>query len=141
MRRALPLVLLALTACDPSGYTRAKPAVIRGQLKLSPELQRTLKETATLYLIARRPGEITGPPFAVKRFGPPLKFPVDFSLSVAGLMLPGQKFEGGLALTARVSQSGAARPILAGDIEGFPAESFVPVGADHVEVELNQVRK
>jgi hypothetical protein len=114
---------------------------ISGQAQLSVELQRTLKPTAALYVIARRPGALTGPPLVVKRFAPPLLFPLSFSLSGADLMMPGQAFEGNLTLMARVSQSGAATPIRDGDIEGFAAASYVPVGTQEIYIELNQVRK
>jgi hypothetical protein len=114
---------------------------LRGEATLSVELQKTLTPSATLYVIARRPGEITGPPLAVKRFAPPLLFPVSFTISESDLMIPGQKFDGNFTVMARVSQSGAATPVAAGDIEGFAAESYVPVGAEDVEIELNQVRK
>jgi len=42
---------------------------------------------------------------------------------------------------ARISQSGAATPVQAGDIEGFPKASFLTVGDREVEIELSQVRK
>lgn len=86
-------LLLPLTACEKSDTARPKASVLRGQVKLSLEHQRTLKETAALYLIAR------------------------------------------------ISQSGAAMPRTPGDIEGFPAQPFVPVGTENVEIELTQIRR
>jgi hypothetical protein len=125
----------AFAGCEAENHS------IRGQVQLSVELQRTLKPTAALYVIARRPGELTGPPYLVKRFAPPLLFPLDFSLSEKDLMMPGQKLDGNLALMARVSQSGAATPVSEGDIEGFAAGSYVAVGAQDVGIELTQVRR
>ena len=139
-----PCLLLCLSTCLSIGAIACRsegPPSIRGQATLSIELQKTLKPTATLYVIARRPGTLTGPPVAVKRFPPPLLFPIAFTLSETDFMLPAQKLEGNFTLMARVSQSGIATPVGEGDIEGFAAASYVPVGAEDVQIELDQVRK
>jgi hypothetical protein len=140
-QRMLTLCALATLAAPKIAAVAAATPAIQGQARLSVEHQKTLKETATLYVIARKPGEPVGPPLAVKRIAPPLKFPVDFSISASDVMMPGQKFEGNIALTARVSQSGSAMPISPGDIEGAPAARFVPIGTQGVVIELNRVRR
>lgn len=134
------IVFTALLSLLVSGC-ESKDQAVHGKIQLSLELQKQLKPTAALYLIARRPGEITGPPLAVVKFGQPLLFPVDFSLSAKDMMMPGQTFEGNLVIMARVSQSGAAIPVNAGDVEGFMSAPYVPVGAKDVEIQLDQVRK
>lgn len=131
----LGAIFAAASGCNSEDHS------IRGQVQLSVDLQRTLKPTAALYVIARRPGELTGPPYLVKRFAPPLLFPLAFSLSETDLMMPGQRLDGNLTVMARVSQSGAATPVVEGDIEGFAAASYVAVGAQDVAIEVNQVRK
>jgi hypothetical protein len=61
----IPLCL-GLVACE------SHDKAVRGQATLSLELQKTLQPGATLYVIARKPGQLAGPPLAVKRIGPPL---------------------------------------------------------------------
>jgi hypothetical protein len=139
-QRALALSVLLVLAAAATGCEE-KTKTVQGKALLSAELQKTLKPTAVLYIIARHPGEVAGPPLAVKRFPAPLLFPVDYMISEQDMMMPGTAFEGTLALTARVSQSGSAMPVSAGDIEGFPQAKFVPIGAKNVDIELNQVRK
>lgn len=68
-----------------------------------------LPETATLFLIARAPGETSGPPLAVKRISQ-LSFPLELSLSDADSMLPQRPVSGfaTLQLQARISITGDA---------------------------------
>jgi hypothetical protein len=136
-RTLLPFVLLAI-AFSSSGC-REKSPTITGHVNLSAELQKTLKPTAVLYIIARHSGETAGPPVAVKRFPQPILFPVDFTLSAQDAMMPDTPFEGKLAITARVSQSGSATPVNPGDIEGrIPGETAV--GSENMQLDLNQVK-
>lgn len=128
---------LLSASCEKKGAA----GKLSGQVTLSVELQKTLQDSAALYVIARRPGEPSGPPLAVKRFAGPLKFPVDFTLTASDVMLQGLSFDGNVAVSARVSQSGAAMPVNPGDIEGFAQAPFVPVGTSGVEVALTQVRR
>ncbi len=82
------------------------------QIELSPEANTTLNSlpaTAALFLIARAPGQTSGPPLAVKRINQP-SFPVQLKLGDADSMLPQRPVSGfaTLQLQARLSITGDA---------------------------------
>jgi hypothetical protein len=132
------VTLLGAATCLFSGCEE-KPKSIAGKATLSIELQKTLKPTAVLYLIARRPGENAGPPLAVKRFPQPILFPVDFNLSAQDAMIPDTPFEGKIMVTARIAQSGSATPVSPGDIEGH-SPAPIEAGSKDIVISLDQVR-
>lgn len=139
--RPLPTFALLAALFQPGFAGAMADPTIRGQAQLDVELQKTLTPNATLFVIARKVGQVAGPPLAVKRYAPPLKFPVDFAIAPSDVMMPGAELSGNVSLSARVSQSGNAMPAQAGDIEGFPKAKFVPVGTRKVEIKLDQVRR
>ncbi|MBC7690841.1 MAG: hypothetical protein H7222_03675 [Methylotenera sp.] len=111
--------LLALASCAQISY--AAPSGISGKIKLAPEMKSKISQTAVLYIIARPvadPGSHAPTmPLAVKRITQPFTFPMDFTIGQADAMMPNTTFEGKLTISARISQSGSATPVKAGDIE------------------------
>ncbi len=136
------LASLLLLAATMGSFTACKetPKTVTGSVELSLELQKKLQPTAVLYVFARRAGQTSGPPVAVKRYPQPILFPVEFSLSAQDAMIPDTPFEGQLSIVARVSQSGSVMPTQPGDIEGRPETSSVGVGASGVKIVLTDVK-
>jgi hypothetical protein len=112
---------------------------VGGMIEISPELQKKIKPDAVLYLIARREGEVSGPPVAVKRFTQPLEFPLNFELSQQDVMIPDTQFDGKLIISGRIAQKGSATPVQSGDIEGKSQPNPVEVGEKNLKVLLNQI--
>lgn len=108
---------------------------ISGTVTLAPALAGKVQDTAVLFLILRK---ASGPPFAVKRFASP-RFPLDYRIGAADVMMAGSRFEGEVRVSARVSQSGSAGPAQPGDLEGEHAAP-VQVGAQRVNVTIARVR-
>jgi cytochrome c-type biogenesis protein CcmH len=108
---------------------------ISGTVTLAPALAGKVQDTAVLFLILRK---ASGPPFAGKRFASP-RFPLDYRIGAADVMMAGSRFEGEVRVSARVSQSGSAGPAQPGDLEGEHAAP-VQVGAQRVNVTIARVR-
>jgi hypothetical protein len=138
---ALGLSLSLFSSAALVGCTK-KPVEkkISGVIELSPELQKTLKPSAVLYIIARKEGETSGPPTAVKKFTQPFAFPLEFQITPQDAMMPNTPFEGNMKITARISQSGSATPVQAGDIEAQASNASTPMGNSSVKLILNQVK-
>jgi hypothetical protein len=130
--RFFAFFLLTLVSCTQSEKK------ITGTIEISPELQKTIKSDAVLYIVARREGETAGPPVAVKRFTQPFVFPLTFNLSQHDAMIPDVPFEGKFTVTARIAQKGAATPINLGDIEGDAKPSSVSIGENNLKIMLNR---
>lgn len=113
--------------------------IIAGRVDLATEFKSTLAPNAALYIVARRAGETSGPPIAVKRFTQPMVFPIEFQLSGLDVMMPDTVFEGKMTVTARIAQSGSATPVQAGDIEGAGDPNPVSVG-DSLKILLSKKR-
>lgn len=114
--------------------------MIEGTVAISPELVPKIAPTAALFIIARPGTASAGMPLAVQRVTQPFKFPVEFRLTAADLMVPDAKFEGPVALTVRLSQSGSATPS-PGDIEssGEAVSTEVDAGKP-LSIRLDRVR-
>lgn len=108
---------------------------ISGTVTLAPALAGKVQDTAVLFLILRK---ASGPPFAVKRFASP-RFPLDYRIGAADVMMAGSRFEGEVRVSARVSQSGSAGPAQPGDLEGERAAP-AQVGSQRVNVTIARVR-
>jgi hypothetical protein len=128
------ILFLLLSAC-----TKKAPTV-SGKIEIASLLERIpIQPTAALYLIARPAGQTSGPPLAVKRFTPPFRFPIEFTLSAQDLMIPDTPFEGPLEINVRLSQSGSASPANKGDFEGTAQANPVQVGSKDLEVRLSKI--
>jgi hypothetical protein len=140
IKSALTLAVLSQLIVGIAGCTK-KEKKIEGMIELSSEFQKTLKPQAVLYVIARPAGVTSGPPIAVKRFTQPFSFPIEFNLTQQDVMIPETPFEGQMAITARIAQTGSASPANPGDVEGTAQPNPVQVGSGKFRIELNQLRK
>lgn len=76
-----------------------------------------------LFLIAKSPQG--GPPLMVKRLEVS-RFPIDFTLTQADLMMPGTPLPAQMTLTARLDADGSAGPAAPGDVENSQKPAFKP---------------
>ena len=91
-----------------------------------------------MFVIARKGLGGSGPPFAVQRILGP-RFPLEYRLGPADVMMAGAAFEGNVHVSVRLSRSGAAGPGEPGDLEGdHPGQ--VPVGTRGVNIVIARVR-
>jgi len=130
---ALLGLILPLAACERDlKEHKVPPAVVEKLAKKNdPELQARAVEgtvtlmdgqlprvtdSAVLFLYARPQGVEGGPPLAVKKINF-LKFPMEYSLGPADVMIEGNEFDGPLTISARLDMDGdpKAGP---GDLEG-----------------------
>jgi hypothetical protein len=109
--------LLVFAPGDLSAAPAQAGAKISGKVFLSAELAQELKSTAALYIMARSTDPAARMPLAVLRIPQPLKFPLDFTLTDQHAMIPGNRLQGKVLLSARINQTGAAGPAQPGDIE------------------------
>jgi hypothetical protein len=108
---------------------------IAGTVSIARELAGRLRDTAVLFIVARK---AAGPPFAVKRIVSP-RFPLAYRLGAEDLMMAGSSFEGELRISARLARLGTAEPPQPGDLEGeHPV--LVRVGARNVNITIARVR-
>jgi hypothetical protein len=89
----------------------------------------------TLFIIARPEGVVGGPPLAVLRVQSP-EFPLAFEIGPDQVMIPGMRFEGPIALTARLDGDGDAMTRDANDPETRSSLAVVP-GSVGVELLLS----
>lgn len=130
-----------ITLASPGCNSKKGDPVVSGTLQIPAELQSKISPSAALYIIARPAGTQGGPPLAAQRVAQPFHFPVEFKLTQADSMVADRKFEGVVAVTARISQGGSASPAAAGDIEGVSNPTSVEIGSGKpVTIELKQVR-
>ena len=138
-------ILLTLLFSLNSNFSAAadkKEPQVTGTVKWGKKIgdaQKKIPPGAVLYIFARRSEGLKGPPMAVKRVVAPFQLPLEFKLSATDSMMPGEKFEGPMNITARIAMSGAVMPVQPGDIEGMTAKP-VKVGTNGIEVELNTVK-
>jgi hypothetical protein len=105
-------------------------APIRGTVRLAPGV--APPDGGVLFVIARRAS--AGPPLAAKRFEAK-RFPVEFEIGPADVMMPGTEFSGDILLSARIDADGD--PMTRG--VGEPAARSpapVPAGSSGVELVL-----
>lgn len=144
MKKILLLVFCVLNFSNCSheivpGQLEAGPksqnpdAVIAGTVDMSVGLK--MNGTGTLFIIARPKGQNEGPPLAVKRIEDPV-LPIGFQMSQANVMIPTNRFEGEITLTAKWSQSGTPMQDTDGDLSGKLSEAVV-VGTKDVKIVLD----
>lgn len=108
-------------------------AIISGTVDIKSGLKMT--GSGTLFIIARPKDQSDGPPLAVKRIEDPV-LPIGFQISQANVMLPTNRFEGDITLTAKWSQSGMPMQDTPGDLSGKLAEPMA-VGVKDVKLVLD----
>ncbi len=121
--------------CDPQG---GEP-VIAGQVVISPGLSDQVRPTDVLFVIVKRPGG-TPRPVAAKRIENP-KFPVQFEITNADLMVQGSELRGMVDVIARLDRDGQAGPAQPGDIEGRYAKNPTLPGGRDFEIILDTVKQ
>ena len=110
---------------------------IAGQVQIAPNLADQVKPTDVLFVIVRRP---TGPPrpIAAKRIEAP-KFPVQFEITGADVMVQGTELKGMVDVIARLDRDGQAGQAQPGDMEGrYPKNPTLPGGKD-VNITIDKV--
>ncbi|HWP57756.1 MAG TPA: cytochrome c-type biogenesis protein CcmH [Candidatus Acidoferrales bacterium] len=111
---------------------------ISGTVFLAGAVASRLAEKAVLFIIARPAGG-GGPPLAVKKIEHP-KFPLAYSLSQENVMMPGVSFSGKLDVSARLDRDGNPMTRQPGDLTGEYRANPVEVGAQKVDIVIDQAR-
>jgi cytochrome c-type biogenesis protein CcmH len=118
-----------ISASPTSGEPDQGGGSIAGQVQIAPNLVDQVKPTDVLFVIVRRP---TGPPrpIAAKRIDAP-KFPVQFEITSADVMVQGTELKGMVDVIARLDRDGQAGQAQPGDMEGrYPKNPTLPGGKD-----------
>jgi len=111
---------------------------ISGTISIDPALAGSAPSAGMLFVIARPVGVTAGPPLAVLRIPSP-RFPLAFEIGPANVMIPSMRFEGDIAITARLDGDGNAMTKLPGDLSGASAGALRP-GAAGVTIVLDRKR-
>ncbi|MFP6655585.1 MAG: hypothetical protein VCB25_08150, partial [Myxococcota bacterium] len=120
-----------------TGASRASTAApIEGTISLSAESVASRPAGAVLFVIARPDGVTAGPPLAVLRITDP-EFPYAFRIGPENVMIPSMRFEGAIALSARLDADGNAMTRSAEDISTAVISSLAP-GASGVRLVLTR---
>lgn len=100
----------------PGDGVRSAPAA-GGRIKGSVTLGKGVRPAGTYLFLSVRPAN-GGPPLAARR-EMSAKFPYEFSLSAADVMIPGTPFEGEVVVTARIKQDADPLSRRKGDYSGM----------------------
>jgi hypothetical protein len=113
---------------------------LSGTITIDPKLQANLNRGATLFIIARPAGSTKGPPLAVKKIARPV-FPLSYSLGPENLMMQGAPFSGKATVSARIDADGNPATRQAGDLSGDYKKNPATVGANNIDIVIDQVAK
>ncbi len=119
-------------SCEQQGGS----SVIAGRITIAPALADQVRPTDVLFVIVRRPQGMPRP-LAVKRIDNP-KFPVEFEITNADLMMPGAELHGMVDVVARLDRDGQAGPPQPGDLEGKYGKNPTLVGGRNVEIMIDK---
>ena len=110
---------------------------IAGQVQIAPNLADQVKPTDVLFVIVRRP---SGPPrpIAAKRIDGP-KFPVQFEITKADVMVQGSELKGMVDVIARLDRDGQAGQPQPGDMEGRYAKNPTLPGGRDLMITIDKV--
>jgi cytochrome c-type biogenesis protein CcmH len=110
---------------------------IAGQVQIAPNLADQVKPTDVLFVIVRRP---TGAPrpIAAKRIDGP-KFPVQFEITNADVMVQGSELKGMVDVIARLDRDGQAGQPQPGDMEGRYAKNPTLPGGRDLMITIDKV--
>jgi tetratricopeptide (TPR) repeat protein len=111
---------------------------LSGRITIDPKLQGKVNSGATLFIIARPAGSTKGPPLAVKKIDRPV-FPLSYSLSPENVMMQGLPFSGKVTVTARIDADGNPTTREAGDLSGDYKKNPATVGANNIDIVIDQV--
>ena len=117
--------------------TEAGRRVDRRTGQIAPNLADQVKPTDVLFVIVRRP---TGPPrpIAAKRIDGP-KFPVQFEITNADVMVQGSELKGMVDVIARLDRDGQAGQPQPGDMEGRYAKNPTLPGGRELTITIDKV--
>jgi cytochrome c-type biogenesis protein CcmH len=109
-----------------------------GTINLDPKLAGKIDPNAVLFISAK-PAE--GPqsgvaPVAAQRVPNP-KFPLQYTLTQADVIMPGATLSGQFNIVAKLMKNGAAGPMGPGDIEGKYSKNPVAPGGKAVDITLD----
>ena len=116
----------------------ATSAQISGKITIDPKVKTSIDPTSALFIIARPAGAAGGPPLAVKKIDTPV-FPLSYSLGQENVMMQGTAFAGKINITARLDKDNNPTTRGPGDLTGDFKNNPVAVGAENVDIVLNQV--
>ncbi|MGB7950939.1 MAG: cytochrome c-type biogenesis protein CcmH [Candidatus Binatia bacterium] len=111
---------------------------LSGRITIDPKLQGKVNSGATLFIIARPAGSTKGPPLAVKKIDRPV-FPLSYSLGPENVMMQGLPFSGKVTVTARIDADGNPTTREAGDLSGDHKKNPATVGANNIDIVIDQV--
>lgn len=104
---------------------------IKGTIRLADGVE---PGAGILFVIARTGAG--GPPLAVRKLDA-ARFPVEFTIGASDIMIPGRRFEGDIALSARLDRDGNPMTRDPADLAGAVASPVQP-GATSVEIVLKR---
>lgn len=124
---ALLFLLLAPLACNQK-FKKVSANEITGTVTVSQELMDKVEENNAVFIIAK---DDFGPPVAVKRLQN-VTFPLEFNLTEADAMTPGNSLQGPVKVSVRIDKDGSANPLSPGDLWGeienvYPGKSVAVV--------------
>lgn len=111
----------------------AVKSIVKGTIVVDEALKGQIPH-GVLFVIARLPGGVRGPPVLVKKIPSPT-FPIPFELTTADAMMPGMPIPEKLKIQARLDQDGDAISRTPGDLFG-ETQDLVDVGATDVTIAL-----
>jgi cytochrome c-type biogenesis protein CcmH len=117
---------------------RQSSVLVRGVISIDPKLKTQVDGPAVLFIIARSASSSGGPPLAVRRIDQP-KFPVSYSLGPENVMIPGTTFSGKVSIVARLDKDGNPTTREPGNLTGEYKKNPVEVGAEKIDIVLDQV--
>jgi len=136
MKTVLGFIVISvfvIHACHKENATSQNPT-ISGKIDITPELKNDVKESDTIFIIARHGA--SGPPLAVKKLSPQT-FPTTYLLSQSDVMFAGSDFSGEVDVTVRVDKDGDAMTKNPGDLFGKTLHP-IKVGSSNADVVINQ---
>jgi cytochrome c-type biogenesis protein CcmH len=130
------------TSADQKAGALSKSAGqhLSGRITIDAKLQGSMISRATLFIIARPAGSTKGPPLAVKKIDRPV-FPLSYSLGPENVMMQGSPFSGKVTVSARIDADGNPATREAGDLSGDYKKNPATVGANNVDIVIDQVSR
>jgi cytochrome c-type biogenesis protein CcmH len=122
----------------PSGQNTATGGTFSGTISLDSKLSGKVDPNAVLFISAK-PSEgpqVGVPPVASQRVPSP-KFPLQYTLSQADVIMPGATLSGQFNIVAKLMKNGAAGPMGPGDIEGKYSKNPVVSGGKGIDITLD----
>jgi cytochrome c-type biogenesis protein CcmH len=116
----------------------AAAGTFSGTISLDPKLAGKVDPNAVLFISAK-PAEgpqMGVPPVASQRVPGP-KFPLQYTLSQADVIMPGATLSGQFNIVVKLMKNGAAGPMGPGDIEGKYSKNPVASGGKGVDITLD----